>query len=168
VPVVRSRPRGRGARARSELTPSPRSFGAPRPRPAPPTWVLGPRGGGPVTDEVTVPTLLVAVKPSCDGCRPFYLDPLTEFAGLRVIVVVRDGVDHADFESAVRPVYEAVDLCDALGIKWPPFYVLVAPHPARVVGEGVAYAPDQVLAEIDPWLRRDSETGQWRVVEEMR
>ena len=53
-------------------------------------------------------------------------------------------------------------------IRWPPFYVVVAPHPPRVVVEGVAFAPDQVRAEIERWIRRDSETGQWRVVEEMR
>jgi hypothetical protein len=39
-----------------------------------------------------------------------------------------------------------------LGIRWPPFYVLIDPAVQRVITEGVVFAPSQVAAEIAPYL----------------
>jgi hypothetical protein len=133
------------------VTGSPRSFGSPRPRPAPPRWELTARDGSITTYDVTTPTLVVAVKPNCDGCRPFYVSPLPELGDLPIVVVAAQSLAETEFDTAIREVVAADELLAALEIRWPPFYVLVAPFPPRVALEGVVFSPAQVAAEIASW-----------------
>jgi len=143
-------------------------MGETRPRPVPSPWSLRDRDGVAHSFAVRAPTLLVAVKTDCDGCRPFYGATSAALEGLDVVVVTRDDPAHRDFAGSARPVYGAPGLLDELEVRWPPFFVLVAPDPPRVVVEGVAFAPEQVVAEMASRFARDSATGQWRFTEENR
>lgn len=143
-------------------------MGETRPRPVPSPWSLSDRDGVAHPYEVRRPTLLVAVKTDCDGCRPFYGATPAALEGLDIVVVTRDDPAHRDFSGGAREVFGAPGLLDELEVRWPPFYVLVAPDPPRVVVEGVAFAPEQVVAEMASRFARDSATGQWRLTEETR
>lgn len=146
--VVRPRTRRRG-HGRGHLSSlGPRSFGPTRPRPAPPRWTVRSRDGVAHQHELTTLTLVVAIKTNCDGCRAFYEEVPSTPDGLEVVVVVRENVGDEQFARATRPIYEARELLDELDVRWPPFYVLLAPEPARVVTEGVAFSPEQIFDEI--------------------
>lgn len=140
-------------------------MGETRPRPVPTPWTLVDRQGVTHTYDVDQLTVLVAVKTNCDGCRPFYRSALETLDGLAVVVASHDDPAHADYDNAVRPVMRAPALLDALDVRWPPFYVVVAPDPPRVIVEGVAFSPDQVADEISSRLARDSGTGHWSLRE---
>jgi hypothetical protein len=98
--------------------------------------------------QLDEPTLVVAVKADCDGCRAFLEGDLTELGDLEVVLVVAAGAADPSFATAAREVYEAPALLEALDVRWPPFYVLVAPSPPRVLREGVLFSPAQVAREI--------------------
>jgi len=97
---------------------------------------------------VTSPTLVVAVKGDCDGCANFYSGSLEALEGLEVVIVTNSLKGAPELVGATHVVYEAPDLLEALGVTWPPFYVLISPAPARVTAEGIAFTPEQVAAEI--------------------
>ena len=105
--------------------------------------------GATSTFVVSGPVLIVAVKADCDGCRSFYSGDVGALDGIDVIIVAAEVAGVREFASASRRVYAAPDLLAALGVTWPPFFVLVAPAPARVVVEGIAFSPEQVAAEIE-------------------
>jgi hypothetical protein len=114
----------------------------------PDTWTLIGRDGRRVLVETDQPTLVVAVKADCDGCASFHsgsLDPLAEY---RVVLVAHAVRGVAELESAPEEVFEAPELLEALEMRWPPVYALVAGRPARVLVEGVAFSPEQVAHEI--------------------
>jgi hypothetical protein len=94
------------------------------------------------------PTLVIAVKPNCDGCHDFIFSELSEFEGLTVVIVTANDEVESEWEKAPRPIYTSPELFAALDIRSPPFYVLLQPDPSLVVGEGIAFSPTQVASEI--------------------
>jgi hypothetical protein len=133
------------------VTPEPRSFDAARPRAVPARATGTRRDGTPWTVTLASPTLIVAVKAQCDGCRPFVLADLPELAGVELLVVSQSAGD-PDWDGAVRDVLVSPALLEDLDVRWPPFYLLVDPATGRVLVEGVVFAPAQVAAEIAPYL----------------
>lgn len=132
--------------------PAPRSFDPARMRPVP--RAVSGRGlsGDLVEVALASPTLIVAVKTGCDGCRPFVLEELEELADVAVLVVSATDDPAGEWRAARRAVVVAPDLLEALDVRWPPFFVLVDPVASRVLVEGVVFAPAQVAAEIAPHL----------------
>jgi len=110
-------------------------------------WNLQHRDG-PYELVFDIPTVVVAVKSDCDGCRHFYAGEHSALANFRVILVARDAPGANEYAGACHNVYEASELLEALDVRWPPFYVVVAPSPSRVVHEGIAFTPEQVADEI--------------------
>lgn len=123
-----------------------RSFDAPRERPAP--QVLS--GLTPLGAERRIAldqmTLVVAVKPQCDGCRDFVNGDLSELGGVEVVIV--SATSSEEWIDADHEVLLAPEFMSALDIRSAPFYVLIEPVGRRVVTEGVVFGPSQVAAEI--------------------
>lgn len=151
--LVRTRPWCRG-HSRIGVTPdvSARSFDRPREREAPDvlhgTWL----NGQDAKVELAGLTLVVAVKTHCDGCRAFVDSELSELSGFKVIVVSATNDLDGEWVGARRPILVSPDGLAALGITWPPFYVVVDAERRRIVTEGVVFAPEQVAAEIARYL----------------
>jgi len=122
-----------------------RSIDSPRRRPAPTTAHLTDSVG--VTHEVALEprTLIVAVKPNCDGCRPFVEELSLEFDNWHLLVVTRDSVAT---DGGHRQVWLAPELLEALEIGSAPFFVALDGSPLTVVTEGVVFAPEQVAREL--------------------
>jgi hypothetical protein len=91
-------------------------------------------------------TLVVAVKPDCDGCRDFLRGDLREFPDVDVVIVSAFSSD--GWMDAANEVLIAPELMKELDIRSAPFYVLIDPLSLRVVTEGVVFGPSQVAAEI--------------------
>ncbi|HEY5121731.1 MAG TPA: hypothetical protein VII84_09170, partial [Acidimicrobiales bacterium] len=104
-----------------------RSFDQPRERPAPTSTVGRTLDGGNATHELDVLTLIVAVKSSCDGCREFVHSDLAELRGVAVLIVSATEDSLGEWAGAAQPVLIAPDVLEELGVRWPPFYVLVDP-----------------------------------------
>ena len=123
-----------------------RSVDAPRERPAPTSYLVH-AGGREERRSFDALTLVVAVKPDCDGCRDFVEG--THGLGEQVVVVAvsEDGA----FEG--RDVVVSPELWRDLDIHSAPFYVVVDPTRALVVAEGSVFSPAQVAAEIESRLR---------------
>jgi hypothetical protein len=98
------------------------------------------------------PTLIVAIKQSCDGCRDFVFSSLDELSHLPVLILSATGDLNGEWVDAVQPIVVAPGAIAELEIRWPPFYVLVDPKEHRVVSEGVVFGPAQVASEIAPYL----------------
>ena len=128
------------------------SFDRPRERPAPSGFTGHTLSGDAVTKTFTSPTLIVAIKPSCDGCHDFVHSSLDELNHVRTIVVSREADEQAEWTKSLQPVFVAPELMDALDIKWPPFYVLIDPTRQLVLTEGVVFGPAQVASEIASYL----------------
>jgi hypothetical protein len=131
-----------------------RSFDASRERPAPISISGRTLAGEIVTHEMNGPTLVVAIKSSCDGCRDFVHSGLEELAGVSVLVLSASDDVLGEWQGAAQRVIVAPEALDALGIRWPPFYVLIDPERQRVVVEGVVFGPSQVATEIAAHLPR--------------
>jgi len=101
--------------------------------------------------ELDRTTLVVAVKPECDGCRDFLRGDLSELAGVDVVVVTATA--SKEWRGAANEVLVAPELMRELDIRCAPFYVLVDPKSEKVVREGVVFGPSQVAAEIASALR---------------
>lgn len=133
--------------------PGARSFDGPREREAPDVlegrWLSGEEA----IVHLSEPTLIVAIKTSCDGCRLFVESDLSELAATAVVVVSATADDTSEWANARQRVLVAPAVLDALEIRWPPFYVLVDPRNRRVLSEGVVFGPGQVAAEIERYLR---------------
>ena len=108
--------------------------------------------GVPLSVKVDGPTLVVAIKPACDGCRDFVFSDLSELAGVRVIVVSATPGVGDEWDGARQPVLVAPELLNELDVRWPPFYVLLDHPGPHVLTEGVVFAPSQVAQEIAPFL----------------
>jgi hypothetical protein len=91
-------------------------------------------------------TLVVAVKPDCDGCRDFLRGDLKELSNLDVVVI--SAVSSDEWVDVANDVLIAPELLKELDIRSAPFYLLIDPSSARVVTEGVVFGPSQVAAEI--------------------
>lgn len=130
----------------------PSSFDAPRERPAPT------RFHGRVLDDeertyvLKRTTLIVAVKPHCDGCRAFTHGDLALLRDVDVLIVSADVSDEGEWDSALNDVVVAPELIEALEIRGAPHYVVIDPTSSRVVYEGIAFTPTQVAHEIVRFL----------------
>ncbi|HEV2427081.1 MAG TPA: hypothetical protein VGS61_02540 [Acidimicrobiales bacterium] len=121
-----------------------RSFDRPSPRPAPASIEGTDLDGRAVSLPVTGPTLVVAVKEDCDGCRAV-VEQGVAVPGVSVVVVA----ERAGALAGARGVALVAPAAMAeLGLRWPPTYVLIHPEGPRVVGEGSVFSPDQVAAEV--------------------
>jgi hypothetical protein len=129
-----------------------RSFDRPRERPAPAAYEGRSLAGEPVAGVFERMTLVVAIKPACDGCRDFVHSPLDELGDLDVLVVSADDDVAGEWASGTRPVVVAPRLLSSLDIRSAPFYALIDPSRGRVVSEGFVFAPSQVADEIRPHL----------------
>ncbi len=127
---------------------APRSFDPPRPREVPITLSGRTLDGREGSVVLTSTTLIVAVKPGCDGCLPFVVGDLTELGDWPVVVLASASDTRGEWRDARREVLVAPDALEALGVRWPPFYLLVEPSGPRVVVEGVVFGPAQVAAEL--------------------
>jgi len=96
------------------------------------------------------PTLVVAIKPECDGCRPFVNGELAALAAVEVVVA--SAVASDEWRVAKQSVWVSPELLEALCITAPPFYVLIDATSARVIAEGAVFSPEQVAAEIRPFV----------------
>jgi predicted nucleotidyltransferase len=96
--------------------------------------------------ELRRTTLVVAVKPDCDGCRDFLRGDLRELADVDVVII--SAVSSDEWADAMNEVLVAPELMKELDIRSAPFYVLIDPTSLRVVTEGVVFGPSQVAAEI--------------------
>ncbi len=99
-----------------------------------------------VTVTFTQRTIVLAVKPNCDGCRDFLSGPLAAFDGLDVVLVSATPFVE-DVVSAGR-VLVAPEWMAQARIVAAPSYTVIDPSEGRVVTEGVAFAPSQVAREI--------------------
>lgn len=129
-----------------------RSFDAQRPRVAPTSFCGLTLTGEPVERTFRGLTLIVAIKPHCDGCRAFAESPLSEFSALDVIFVTAQFDDDNEWRDVGHEIVVAPALLIQLDVRWPPFYVLVDADSARVLVEGVVFGPSQVADEISPYL----------------
>ncbi len=125
-----------------------RSIDPPRPRPVPERWTLEDARGETSEWVLREETLIVALKQDCDGCRNFSDGALDELAQWPVVLVTKEPDALRSFEGDCHEVFAASELLEALEVRWPPFYLLVAPGPGRVLTEGVAFDPAQVASEI--------------------
>ena len=130
----------------------PSSFDTPRDRHAPTQFA-----GRVLDDEVrtyvlTRTTLIVAVKPHCDGCRAFTQGDLASLRGVEVLIVSAGASHDGEWDSAMHDVIVAPELIEALEIRGAPHYVVIDPTSSRVVSEGIPFSPTQVAHEIAPFL----------------
>lgn len=121
-----------------------RSFDRSSPRPAPASIEGITPDGRSVSLTITDPTLVLAVKEDCDGCRDV-VERGVAVPGVTVVLVAeRAGA----LVGAVGLALVAPGAMDALGLRWPPTYVLVDPEGPRVVAEGSVFSSEQVAAEV--------------------
>jgi hypothetical protein len=129
-----------------------RSFDAPRERVTPRKFI----GFTPAHEErrvdIRTMTLVVTVKPDCDGCREFVHGDLDVLSGVEVVIVSATWSD--EWVDATNEVLISPAFMKALDIRSAPFYVLIDPSIRRVVIEGVVFGPSQVAAEIASALQR--------------
>ena len=128
-----------------------RSFDAPRERPAPGVLAGKTPRGEERRIELRRMTLVVAVKPHCDGCREFLITDLRELSNVDVVIV--SAAFSEEWMGVTNEVLVAPELMKELDIRSAPFYVLIDPSSSRVVTEGVVFGPSQVAAEIEGLLR---------------
>lgn len=129
-----------------------RSFDAPRPRPAPDSFRGLTLDGESVERFFTGLTLVVAIKPDCDGCRDFLESSLDEFGELEVLLVSAQFDPRNEWKDSRHEIVVAPDLLSLLEIRWPPFYVLIDPRVGTVLVEGVVFGPGQVAQEIKSYV----------------
>lgn len=129
---------------------SARSFDQPRRRPVP--TVL--RGRGPSGAERTVTlervTLVVVLKPRCDGCADFLASDWHELEGVEVVVV--SGDQDREWAESDREVLIAPEWLADLDFRGAPAYLLIDPATNSVLTEGVLFSPGQVANEIAGFL----------------
>jgi hypothetical protein len=97
-------------------------------------------------------TLVVAVKPNCDGCHDFVFGELSELQGVDVVVLSASTSDNDEWDGAVQQVLVSPKAMQDLEIRSAPFYVLIDPQHSRVLTEGTLFSPAQVASEIASFL----------------
>ncbi len=125
-----------------------RSFDTTRDRPAPRRWRGVTLAGEVLEGEFVRPTLIVAVKADCLGCRSVLESPADALGDVDVLLVAREASGESWWAGSAHRVVVSPTLLDDLDVRWPPFYVLVDPRSQRVLTEGVVFAPEQVRGEI--------------------
>jgi hypothetical protein len=127
------------------------SFDQPRQRQVP-LHFSGTINGSPVIQVLSEKTLVVAIKPNCDGCRDFVHSTLDELAHVEVLVVSESADGATEWANGHQEVLIAPGILSELGIKWPPFFVLIDPASSMIITEGVVFGPSQIAKEIAPFL----------------
>jgi hypothetical protein len=128
------------------------SFDHARPRPAPTSLVGHWLGGKSVSIELHAPTVVVAIKTECDGCRDIVNAHHDRLAGLALVVVsASDSLDD-QWDQTRSSILVAPQLLEQLEVRWPPFYVVIDPTTSTVVTEGVVFGLEQVTQEISSFL----------------
>jgi hypothetical protein len=130
----------------------PHSFDAPRERVAPRELSGSTLEGKEWRRVLEGLTLIVAVKPHCDGCRDFIDGDLDELDDVDVVIVCAALDD--EWRGARQHVVISPETLSDLDIRSAPFYVLIDATRQRVVSEGIVFAPAQVADEISPFLAR--------------
>ena len=125
-----------------------RSVDAPRERPAPSSYLVQIDGDIELRRNFSALTLVVAVKPGCDGCRDF-VEGEHGLGGFLSVVVVAALDDPA---WRARDVVVSPGLWRDLEIRSAPFYVVIDPTRALVVAEGSVFSGAQVAQEIANFL----------------
>ena len=126
------------------------SFDRARERPAPLELTGVTLEGAPWSRPLRRITLVVAVKPDCDGCTDFVAGDIGDLSHLDVVVVSSHTNDQ--WRAQHRAVLVAPALLEQLQISSAPFYVLIDALRGRVVGEGSVFSPAQVAQEIAPFF----------------
>ena len=129
-----------------------RSFDAPHRRRAPLSFTASTLRGEAVSHTFTGTTLVVAIKTRCDGCRDFVNAPLEELNGVSVVIVSATNDESGEWTNSRHEILVAPELLVELGIRWPPFYVVIDATAGEVITEGVVFGPSQVAQEIAPHL----------------
>ncbi len=122
-----------------------RPVDAPRERPAPTGYTGVDARGRSVQVRFSRPSVVIAVKPGCDGCREF-LDSSPTILGLDVHVVAER--EDPAWALAATSVVVSPELWRDLQILSAPYFVLVDPLATCVVGEGSVFSLSQVLDEV--------------------
>jgi hypothetical protein len=130
----------------------PHSFDAPRERSAPRELSGSTLAGKEWRRVLEGLTLVVAVKPQCDGCRDFIDGDLDELDDVDVVIVC--AVHDDEWHGARQTVVVSPQTMSELDIRSAPFYVLIDATRQRVISEGIVFAPAQVADEISPFLAR--------------
>jgi hypothetical protein len=128
-----------------------RSFDLPRERPAPRQLRGHTLAGEERAIEVTALTLVVAIKPNCDGCKEFVQGSLRDLDGVDVVLVSATS-GNEEWAAASREILVSAELLGELGIRSAPFYVLIDPATLTVVAEGTLFSPAQVASEIASFI----------------
>ena len=128
-----------------------RSFDLPRERSAPRQLSGQTLSGEARAIEVTAWTLVVAIKPNCNGCEAFVQGSLKELDGVDVVLVSATSGDE-EWAKASREILVSTELFSELGIRSAPFYVLIDPASLQVVAEGTLFSPAQVASEIASFI----------------
>lgn len=128
----------------------PHSFDAPRERRAPRELSGSTLHGKEWRRVLEGLTLVVAVKPQCDGCRDFIDGDLEELDDVDVVIVSATLDD--EWRGARQQVVVSPQTLNLLDIRSAPYYVLIDATRQCVVSEGNLFAPAQVADEISPFL----------------
>ncbi len=127
------------------------SFDRPVERPVSLTLVGRGHGGSVERVDIRRRTLIVVVKPYCDGCRDFLSAADDDFAAVDVVLV--SAVSDPDGQwRDTRPVLTAPEWIEAQRLIAAPSYALIDPATGRLIAEGAAFSRSQVAVEIAPWL----------------
>ncbi len=122
------------------------SFDRARERPAPHELTGLTLEGAPWSRQLSRLTLVVAVKPDCDGCSDFVEGKLDALSDVDVVVISAEASD--GWRAERRAVVVSPASFEQLHILAAPFYVLIDAERGRVVGEGSVFNVSQVAAEI--------------------
>ena len=128
------------------------SIDAPRERPAPSHYRGLSLKGDLVQGEFTRPTLVLAIKEDCLGCRSVLDAPRDAFGDVATLVVAARPSADPGWATTLHPLIVSELLLQQLDVRWPPFYVLIDPARGAVVTEGVVFGPEQVREEIAAYV----------------
>ncbi|MHB2027760.1 MAG: hypothetical protein ACYCPT_02955, partial [Acidimicrobiales bacterium] len=76
-------------------------------------------------------------------------------ARLDVVAICQSARDGGEWRSSAALVVVAPELWRELEIRSAPFYVVIDPVSVRVIQEGVIFGFEQVVEEVQPFLRDD-------------
>jgi hypothetical protein len=122
------------------------SFDRARERSAPHELIGVTLDGTPWSRQLSRLTLVVAVKPECDGCSDFVEGKLGDLSHVDVVVISAEANDA--WRAEHREVVISPLSFEQLQILAAPFYVLIDAPQGRVVSEGSVFSPSQVAQEI--------------------
>ena len=129
-----------------------RSFDATRDRRAPRQYRGMTLQGEVIQGDFVSPTLIVAVKEDCLGCRSVMQSPEGAFGDVEILIVAARPSAEAFWRTCAHRVVVSESLLRELDVRWPPFFVLIDPANETVLCEGVVFAPEQVRDEIAPFV----------------